>query len=251
VLKLLRRIGRYLTALLGAKFEEAADPKVQLEQAIADAQDQHRQLREQAANVIGNQKQTEMRLARAMEELDKLTGSARQALLMADAATRDGDRARAAELSRAAESFANRMVATEQEVATLKALHLQASEAAERAKRAVDQNAMALQAKLAERQKLLSQLDQAVMQEQVNRAMDQLSQPVDQGVTTLDQVRDKIEARYARALGEAELQERGVEAQMLELEQARMETEAQVRLDRIRSQLGLPSGSDSPEVEQG
>ena len=45
-------------------FNEKADPKVQLEQAITEAQDQHRRLREQAANVIANQKQTEMRLNR-------------------------------------------------------------------------------------------------------------------------------------------------------------------------------------------
>ena len=43
-------------------FNERADPKVQLEQAIAEAQNQHRRLQEQAANVIANQKQGEMRL---------------------------------------------------------------------------------------------------------------------------------------------------------------------------------------------
>ena len=47
------------------KFNEKADPKIQLEQAILEAQDQHRRLKEQAANVIAQQKQTEMRLTRA------------------------------------------------------------------------------------------------------------------------------------------------------------------------------------------
>jgi phage shock protein A len=247
--QLLRRIRRHLTAL-STEVEEPADPKVQLEQAIADAQEQHRQLRDQAANVIGNQKQTALRLARAMEELEKLTESARQAVVLSDLAAREGDGARAAELTRAAQSFANRMVATEEEVATLKALHAETSAAAERARRAVDQNATALQAKLAERQKLLSQLDQVTMQEQMNRAIDHLSQSVDQGVPTLDEVRDQIEARHARALAEAEVHGRGFEAQMLELEQIRMETEAQARLDRIRSQVGLGPGAPArPAIE--
>src|SRR5687768_9912955 len=120
MVKLLRRIGRYLTALLSGKFNEVADPKVQLEQAIMEAQDQHRRLKEQAANVIANQKQTEMRLNRAMEELEKVNGSARQAVLMADEAQKKGDTAKAAEYTRAAEAFANRLVAIESEVEGLK-----------------------------------------------------------------------------------------------------------------------------------
>src|SRR5919199_6579847 len=95
--KLMRRAWRYLTAALTGKFNEAADPKVQLEQAIIEAQDQHRRLQEQAANVIANQKQIEMRLNRAMEELERVNGSARQAVMMADEATRNGDATKAAQ----------------------------------------------------------------------------------------------------------------------------------------------------------
>src|SRR5438874_3572172 len=102
MIKLIRRAWRYMTAALTGKFNEAADPKVQLEQAIGEAQEQHRRLMEQAANVIANQKQTEMRLNRAMEELEKVNGSARQALMMADEATKTGDAAKAGELTTAA-----------------------------------------------------------------------------------------------------------------------------------------------------
>src|SRR6516165_2630845 len=134
--KFFKRTWRYMTAALTGKFEEKADPKIQLEQAIGEAQQQHRRLTEQAANVIANQKQTEMRLNRAMEELGKVNNSARQAVLMADDATRKGDANRAAELTRAAEAFANRLVATEREVDSLKTLHLQSAQAAEQAKQA-------------------------------------------------------------------------------------------------------------------
>src|SRR5436309_5833203 len=161
--KLLRRIGRYVTAALTGKFNEVADPKIQLEQAIMEAQDQHRRLTEQAANVIANQKQAEMRLNRSMEELGKINNSARQAVLMADEATKKGDATRAAELTQAAQAFANRLVATEREVDSLKTLHLQSAQDAEQAKQAVVQDSAALQTKLIERQKLLSQLDQAHM----------------------------------------------------------------------------------------
>ncbi len=244
---LLRRLGRYITAALTGKFNEVADPKVQLEQAILEAQEQHRRLNEQAANVIANQKQTEMRLSRAMEELEKVNGSARRAVLMADEATQRGDTAKAAEYTRAAEAFANRLIAVEKEVENLKTLSLQSAQASDQAKAAVNQNASALQKKLAERQKLMSQLDQAKMQEQMNRAMASLSDTVGQDVPSLEEVRDKIEQRYARALGTSELQGQTVEGRMLEVEQAQVDSEAQARLSEIRSQLGLSAAPAQPE----
>ena len=60
MLQYLKRRWKYLTAKLSGSFEENADPKVQLEQAIREANEQHRRLKEQAANVIANQKQTEI-----------------------------------------------------------------------------------------------------------------------------------------------------------------------------------------------
>jgi len=243
--KVMRRRWKYLTAKLSGRFEETADPKVQLEQAMAEAQEQHARLVQQAAGVIANQKQTELRLNRAMQELERVSGSTRQALSMANDAAARGDVAKAAELNQTAEAFANRLIATEKSIEDLKVMHLQATQAAQQAKAAVQQNASALQAKLTERQKLLSQLDQARMQEQLNTAMSSLSQTVGQDVPTFDDVRDKIEAQYARALGTAELSGQTVDAKMLEIEQASVSSEASFRLEQIRSQMGLPIGGQA------
>lgn len=242
MLKALKRWWKYLGAKVTSSFNERADPKVQLEQAITEAQDQHRRLKEQAVNVIANQKQTEMRLSRAMEELEKVNANARQAVLMADEATKTGDSAKTAEYTSAAESFATRLIALEGEVEGLKELALQSAQASDQAKAAVQQNATQLQKRLSERNKLLSQLDQATMQEQVNTAMASLSETVGQDVPTFDEVRDKIEARYAKAKGASELAETSVESRMLEVEQAAANTEAHARLDQIRAQLGITPG---------
>ena len=254
--KLIKRSWNYLVALFTGKFNEAADPKVQLEQAILEAQEQHRKLKEQAANVIANQKQTEMRLNRSMEELEKVTRSARQAVLMAEDATKKGDAKKAQEYTAAAESFANRLISIEHEVENLKALSLQSAQAADQAKSAVQQNSTALQKKLAERQQLMGQLDQAKMQEQMNSAMASLSEQVGQDTPSFDEVRDKIERRYAQAKGTQELQGESIEGRMLEIEQAALNTEAQARLSEIRSQLGLDGVSEAapaaePQVESG
>jgi phage shock protein A len=247
--KSLKRWWKYMTAKLNSSFNEKADPKVQLEQAITEAHEQHRRLKEQAANVIANQKQAEMRLNRSMQEFEKLNTNARQAILMADDAAKAGDEKKATEYQQAAEAFANRLIAVEREVDDTKALVLQASQASEQAKSAVQQNAASLQKKLAERQKLLSQLDQAKMQEQMNKAMATLSETVGEDVPTFEEVRDKIEARYAKAKGAAELTEASVESRMLEIEQASINTEAQARLSQIRAELGLaPSQQEGEEL---
>jgi len=86
MIDVIKKRWRYFTAKTDIRFEESADPKIQLEQAIADAQDQHRRLVEQAANVVANQKQHELQLNRAMEELEKVNRSTRQALMMAQEA---------------------------------------------------------------------------------------------------------------------------------------------------------------------
>jgi phage shock protein A len=245
MLRLFRRVWNYLTAAGSQKFDERADPKVQLEQAILEAQEQHRRLKDQAANVIANQKQTELRLNRSLEDLEKANNSAAQALMMADDATKAGDERKAVEYTNAAESFANQLLTLEGEVESLKQLHLQTSDAASQAKAAVQQNADALQRKLSERQKLLSQLDQAKMQEQVNKAMSSLGETVGQDVPTLEEVRAKIETRYAKATGMAELNADSVDSRMAEVEAATRNSAAHARLQEIRQQLGLPGPTDS------
>jgi phage shock protein A len=243
--KYLKKRWNYLVAKLGGNFEANADPKIQLEQAIAEAKDQHKRLRQQAANVIANQKQTELRLNRSIEELERVNANARQAITMADDAQNSGDDEKAVRYTNAAEQFANRLLTLEQEIESLKSLHFQASEAADQAKDAVEQNSDLLQKKLSEKQALLSQLDQAKMQESVNQAMTTLSEAVGEDVPTFSEVRDKIEARYAKAKATAELTEGNVETQMLEIEKAARNAEARGRLDSIKAELGITA----PAVE--
>lgn len=256
MLKTLRRWWKYLGAKLGLEFDERADPRVQLEQAITEAREQHKRLTEQAATVIANQKTTEMQLDAKLDDLAKLNANARQAVLMADEASKKGDATKAAEYAAAAESFANRLIALEAEVESLKQMALQAAQASDQAKAAVSQNSTVLQKKLAEKQRLLSQLDQAKMQESLNETLTSLSQTVGEDVPSLDEVREKIEKRYAKATATAELSGSSVEAKMLEVEHAAMNTEAQARLEQIRSELGLagtpaPAEATSPAADAG
>src|SRR5271168_3105598 len=221
---------KYVMALFNAKIDEHADPKVQIQQAIEEAQRTHQALTQQAAQVIGNQRQLEMRLN----------------LTLADQATAAGDAAKATEYNNAAEAFAAQLVTGEQSVEDLKTLHDQALAAAGQAKKAVEQNSMVLQQKIAERTKLLSQLEQAKMQEQVSASLRSMSEIAAPGNTpSLDQVREKIERRYANAMGAAELAQDSVQGRMLEVEQAGVQMAGHSRLEQIRASMrgeALPAG---------
>jgi phage shock protein A len=243
---------KYLMALFGAKIDEYADPKVQIQQAIEDAQRQHSALVQQAAAVIGNQRQLEMKLSRQLSEVEQLTANARQALVLADRSRAAGDTAKAADYEQTAQTFATQLVAAEASVEDLKNLHDQALSAATQARQAVENNAMVLQQRLAERTRLLSQLEQAKMQETVARSLESMSQLSAPGtVPTLEEVRDKIEARYATALGRADLASSSVESRRIEVQKATLDLAGSTRLDEIRRSMAAPveAAPTRPAVE--
>ena len=241
----------YLMALFDNKIEENADPKVQIEQAINDAQRQHQALSQQAAAVIGNQRQLEMQLNRRLEDVEKLQANARQALQLADKARGEGNAQKAQEYENAAEAFAAQLVTAEAGVEDTKQLHDQALQQAAQAKQAVERNAAHLQQQVAERSKLLSQLEQAKMQEKVSETMQSMNSITASG-PNLDQVRDKIERRYANALGAAELAQNSIEGRMAEVEQAGIQMAGHGRLEQLRAEMAgeLTSGKKQA-IEQG
>lgn len=228
---------KYFMALFDSKIEEHADPKIQIEQAIAEAQRQHQALSQQAAAVIGNQRQLEMKLNRQLGEIEKLQANTKQALTLADKARAAGDNAKATEYENAAEAFAAQLVTAEQSIEDLKVMHDQSLQQAAQAKQAVERNAMHLQQQTAERTKLLSQLEQAKMQEKVAESIQSMNSLNDSSAPSLDQVREKIERRYATALGRSELAQSSVQGRMAEVESAGIQMAGHSRLEEIRAQM--------------
>jgi phage shock protein A len=248
---------KYFLALLSGKLDEHADPKIQIQQAIEEAQHTHQRLTQQAAAVIGNQRQLEMKLARQMTEVETLQGNARQALVLADRARAAGNEAEAQRYEETATTLATQLVAAEQTMENLKSMHDQALRAAEQAKDAVQQNEARLQQTLAERSQLMTQLEQAKMQEQVSASLSSMSELSAPGSTpNLSEVRDKIESRYARALGQAELAENSVAGRIREVEQSSLQLAGNSRLEQIRASmsggaLSAPPSATAPPLASG
>jgi phage shock protein A len=187
-----------------------------------------------------------------MTELEKLNANARQALIMGADALKAGDTQKATQYNTAAETIATQLVQVEKDVEGLKTMVLESTQASDQAKAAVQQNSRILQQKLAEKSKLLSQLEQAKMQEEMNSAMNQLNETVGDDVPTLKEVEEKIQIRYAKAKASSELSEASVESRVLEVEQATANVEAQGKLSELRAELGLETApAAKPQIEGG
>jgi phage shock protein A len=89
------------------------------------------------------------------------------------------------------------------------------------------------------------------MQEQMNAALKSVSEfAVPGDVPSFADVRDKIEARYARALGEAELASSSVGVRLLEVQKASMDAEGAQRLEQIRQSLEKPKAQALQESSE-
>lgn len=241
---------KYMMSSFDKKIEDNADPKVQIHQAAEAAREQHRQIQQQAAAVIGNRNQLEMQLARLNKEREKLTANARTAVQQADAARSGGDEAKAAEFEQTAGVFAAQLVSVETEIEQTTDMHAQAVRAAEEAQQQAKQSQVRYEQLKTQIRELESQADQAKMQEQTSRTLDGIQgRSNDPNVPTLDDVREKIEGRYARALGAQELAENSATGRMAEIESAGTDARAEMRLAEIRAQMASEGGEN--QLEQG
>ena len=239
----IKRTWQYLTMKLHLAREEHADPKVQLEQALQEVQEQHRALTERAAAVIANQKQVQGRLDRMLAEYDKANRLAGQALLFAEQATHS-DPSQAERFNGAAHASASKVLQLRSEIENQQQLVLVATSQAQEAQAAVVQSRKLLEQKLKEKERLLSELERAQMHEAMVKAMKILAETVSDGdVPTFAEVERKIQARLANAESMTDLLgiQAGLtlDARVLEVEKTQEEIEVQSLLAQKRAELGL------------
>lgn len=240
MIRIIRRAWRYLEAALEGKLEQAADPRVQIEQAIEESKRQHALLTQQAAAVVGNERELDIRLNRALDDIERLKASTEHALRMEGRVRREGDAELAARYAAAAEAIANRLAAIEASAAGLGELRAKAIIASASARRTVEHNALVLRQKLTERSRLLTELEAVRMQERLNAALGSIGELAPAGdVPTLDRVRDKLDRRYATAMGQADIASTSIDARLLDVEASAIEQAGLRRLEEIRRSLNL------------
>ena len=234
-----KRLWGYIKALFRSKAEKMMDPEIEIEQAITEARKRDQDLRTQAARVVAHRTQLESQIERAAEQAGEAREMAKQALLKAQQATTAGDASGADKWTKTAQGVAMRLQAAENNLASLKSQYETAATQAEAAKTAVQQNAMRLQELAAKRMELLGSLQQAKMQESVNKAMESMSATFDDEAVSLDKVEDKIEARRAEAMARAELREVTPEGAEMELRETISVAQADAKLEELKKELGI------------
>ncbi len=247
-----KRIWAYLKALFTTTAENAMDPKIEIEAAINEAKKKDQDLRNQAAKVVAHRTQLESQLERAADDAGEAREMAKQALLKAEEAKAAGDAAGVEKWTQAAQSIAMKMQAAENNLTSLTEQYGVAQSQAEKAKDAVQANAMKLQELSAKRMQLLGQLEQAKMQEAVNDAVQTMSASMSDTGPSLDQVERKIEQRKAEAMARAELHEATPEGAEAELRQAINVVQADAKLEELKAELGItttPTAAPTPEPE--
>ena len=218
------KLWKYLMASADQQIDEQADPKIQIQQAIEEAQRQHA-----GADPAGRGRHRQP--APAGDEA-RPADRARSRSCRPPPGRRwswptrpgpAGDEAKAAEYEQTAQAFATQLVRGRavdggpQGAARPGAAGRRAGQEGRR-----DQRRCGCRRSWPSAPSCCRQLEQAKMQEQVSASLppdvSELSAPGN--TPSLDEVRDKIEPRYANALGQAELAQNSVEGRMLEVQKS-------------------------------
>jgi phage shock protein A len=91
----------------------------------------------------------------------------------------------------------------------------------------------------AKRMQLLGQIQQAKMQEEVNKAVESMSGALETDKPSLERVENKIEERLANAKAHAEIAQSTPEGAEAELREAVSLAKADDKLAELRAELGL------------
>jgi phage shock protein A len=235
----LKRLWGYIKTLFRVKTEAAMDPEIEIEQAISEARKRDQELRNQAAKVVAHRTQLESKIEKAADTVGESREMAKQALMKAQEAQGSGDAGAVDKWTKVAQGQAMKLQAAENNLNSLKAQYETAAGQAENAKSAVQQNAMRLQELAAKRMELLGSLQQAKMQESVNKAIESISSTMDDEAVSLEKVEEKIEKRTAEAMANAELREATPDGAEIELREAVNMAQADAKLAELKAELGL------------
>lgn len=242
---------KYLKATLDQAVDSNADPTVLINQAVEEAHKAHSDIASHAATLTGTVRTLEMKLERLRGDQQRLTDNTRSALQQASAAADAGNTQQAAQLENTATVAATQLVNVEEELQRVTEEHRQATAAAAEAQRLYKESEQRLRQQLDEAEQLRLQAQQSSLQEKANQAnaadgagfgagvgAGGGAPGLDPATPTLDEVRARIEQRYATALGKQELLQSTGQQSIDSVIQDQQDQRAAQRLEEIRKQLG-------------
>ncbi|HZU71978.1 MAG TPA: PspA/IM30 family protein [Acidimicrobiales bacterium] len=232
-LKLARKANDYAEAKAQQAFNEHADPKVQVEQAITALQQHQQELEEAASHVLAQEKMAKMRLSELSAKEAKLTANAQAAM---SSGHQD-----------AARTFALQLSATREQIQALTGQIPQLEAAANDARTAVQEGADLLQQKLNERNTILAQIDQAHMQQEMAASLKQVSDLTSSGdVPSFDEIKNKVQGQFAQAQAATELHANDPAVLEMQAHHDQLNSEADAILAQLSAGSLKPAALEAP-----
>ncbi|MCH8900372.1 MAG: PspA/IM30 family protein [Acidobacteria bacterium] len=246
---MLRKWWEYIKAWFRSASDSAMKPEIEIQMAMDEAKKKNQDLRNQAANIVAHRTQLEAKIEKEADTVGETREMAKQAILKAEEARAAGDTAGVDKWTSAAQALALKLQASETNLSSLTSQYEVAIQQAEDAKRAVQANATRLQELSAKQIELMGKLEQAKMQEAVNDAVQTMSSTMDDELPSLASVEEKIELRKAKAMAKAEIYEATPQGAEAELRGAINQTAADAKLEELKAELGLTTGSEADTGE--
>lgn len=232
-IKIARRANDYAQAKAEASFDAHADPKIQVEQAMAAMREHHQDLEVAASHVLAQEKMAKMRLADLTTAEAKYTKSAL-------AAKQQGN-------LDVARTFASKIAGLREQIQSLMTQIPALEEAANQAREAVQESADQLQQKLNEKSTILAQVDQANMQREMAASLKQVSDLTrSNDVPSFEEIKRKVAGQFAEAQASTELSSTSPEVLEMHAHHAQLNSEAdQILAELEAGPAALPGGTQS------
>ena len=223
---MLKRLWRYIVALLSGGLDKLEDPDVLLSQAQREMTEMHARNRERAVQAITQKNNLQQMVDDTQKRVDSLQQRAEVAL-------KRGDRELALQLLKEKQHYETTLTATQASLA-------QAIETSESVKTAIRREEERIRQKTAEALALKAQWKNSQIQIAMNKALEGMG-----GIEDTTQVFDRAQAKIRNANSEsqarAEMAKGRVENRIADLDEAVGNTAAEQELASLESRLGLGS----------
>jgi len=234
---MLRRIWRYLKALLTGKLAQWEDPEVLLAQAHQEMRENLARNKERAVEAITQKNRLKLMVEEGERKAANLQAQAELAL-------KRGDRDLALRVMR-------EKLVYDKTLADTKQSYEQAVQTAETVKVAIRREEEAFRQKLAERLAMVANWKQAQIQIAINKALEGMS--VGDASETWERAQEKIMTAQSEAQARTELAAASVQAKIAELEDQAVDVEAEKALQELEARVmpGVQTQQVAASAEAG
>ena len=237
-MSVLKRMMRYLRALIMGKLDEIEDPELMINETLREMKENQIKNRELAVQAITQKNNLQ-------SEVDKLERSVTDLENKATRALQAGNRD-------LAKTFLREKSIQEQTLTTMRTSLGQATEASEKVKIAIKADEERMKVRAAEALAMKTQMKQAQIQIEINKALDGLQ--FSDTEQDWNKASERITGMQSEANARSEIASTSVDARMREIEVSQMDVETDRQLAELEAKLAMggnpASRYNTAEVQQ-